>query len=298
MNNKSKKNKFFTFLFFTIVCIFYLCESGSIESYAQNSFFGGDLVYYDLCIINNDSVSATFPIISSSPIKDISLEKITNDEISDSIDCKLEFNRSDSVEYKKHYINFFTVTFSSASEDLSSFSSDIKSLMLSIDDHSFEYKTPHLSLCNSEYLSEDGKYAVNTDSLTKADNDNSMLSSTPSSDNMVSHVYNLKDGAFFINLTASKFYNINDCNLDGKTTDPENIYSRIDNKDNFSISYSFDYKDKKCAGGITRSVLILKYQQDCKLKMFISNDDLYVYPDYSDNQIIKSYIDKELGYSN
>lgn len=283
--------KIFVFLLFTVISIFYLYDNVSTEVYAKELFAGGEMVYYDLCIVNHQALKVEFPILSASKIKSIKSLKLDDDEAYSKIKCSVNFKPS-NIQYKNCYINYFTVIFEEKNNKDSSFSFDIDGFMMTIDKYTFKYRTPHFKLCNSSSLIKNGESLAPITEISRID-ESSMVNYIPTKDRLASAYYSISKNLYLINMNVSSFYTIDNCYINGTSYDANNIYTNMLDNKYLALNYSLQYTNTMYKSYMTRSYFTITYQKNCEIKKYISNSEFYISPYKNTNSVATDYIDSE-----
>lgn len=273
-----------------ILSVAYIFENGKSSTYAKDlANPGGDIVSYDVCLIGDSSVTLSFPLISKKEINSVELRSLEGG-LDDFVTSRLYFDETNVVTYNNYNIYSFTITFKNKKSDIKAYSITVPKLLLKVNDANFTYKTPDLSLCNDAYITNNGEYQLNTDSLVMTDT-NTAYYTLPKEDNLANFTLHTNKNLTIMSIKASDFFNINNMTINDTPCDAHSIDMKLKNQKNFKVKYSLNYSDYSYSNRIVKSSLIIKYKVDNKLKVFISNTPLYVFPGYSKNYAMERYID-------
>lgn len=273
-----------------ILSVAYILENGKSSTYAKDlPNPGGDIVSYDVCLIGDSSVTLSFPLISKKEIKSVELRSLEGD-LDELITSRLHFDETDVVTYNNYNIYSFTITFKNKSSDIKAYSITVPKLLLKVNDANFTYKTPDFSLCNDAYITNNGEYQLNTDSLVMTDT-NTAYYTLPKEDNLANFTLHTNDNLTITSIKASDYFNITNMTVNSTPCDANSVDMRLKKNKDFKVEYGLNYSDYSYSNRIVKSSLIIKYKVDNRLKVFISNTPLYVFPGYSKNYAMERYID-------
>ena len=273
-----------------ILSVAYIFENGKSNTYAQSSAnSGGDIVSYNVCLIGDSNVTLSFPLISKKEIH--SVELVSCDGGLDKfVTHRLDFDSSDVITYNKYKIYSFTITFRNISSETQAYSITVPKIMLKVNDANFTYKTPDFSVCNDAYITNNGEYKLNTDSMIMT-NTNTAYYTLPKDNNLANFTLHTYNDLTLMSVKAADFFNINDLTINDTPTDAQNVYMELKKDHDFKVRYSLNYLDYSYSNRIVKSSLIIKYKVGEDLRVFVSNTPLYVFPGYSKSYAMERYID-------
>ena len=274
-----------------LLSVAYIFETRKSNSYADTATYtGGNIVSYNICLINDTAETLTFPLITKDTVRSLELKSLSGGAKS-YITSSLSFDSSDYITYNEYNIYNFSITFRNKNIFDKGYSLSIPKFTLKINNNEYSYKTPQLSICNDRYISNNYEYTVNSDDLVIV-NSNTAYYTLPTADNLASFTMYANKDITLMNIKPLDFFTINDLNINGSPTEAENVYMKLRKENKFRASYSLSYNDYSYSKNIIKSSIVIKYKVNDNYCIYISNSPLYVFPGYSKNYAMERYIDE------
>ena len=273
-----------------LLSVAYVFETRRTNSYANTApYMGGDIISYNMCLINDTPITLSFPLISKDNISSVELLSIGESAASHII-SELTFDSTDFITYNEFNIYNFSITFRNRSTFSKGYSIEIPQINLKINDTKHTYKTPDFTLCSDTYISNNREYYVNSDDLLFKES-NTAYYTLPTSENLASFKLLANSDVTLMYIKPTAFFNINDFTINRTPADSQNIYMQLKKNNKFNLTYSLNYTDHKYSNKIVKAALVIKYKTENKHCLYITNTPFYVFPGYSKNFAMERYID-------
>ncbi|MCR5609927.1 MAG: hypothetical protein K6G26_12785 [Lachnospiraceae bacterium] len=271
MKNYFSKKWAIVLLFFTAMSVTYLSNTSALESYACNTFEGGNLVCYDQCVFDNEYTILEFPLIS--PYKINTLEYVSFEGlVNNFVNCDLTFN-SDSLSKESDYFSYnFNLKISSKKDDITGYNCAITGINLLINGVEYFYETPNFKLFNTSYLTNNHKYIVDNSNIeinNISDDESDYF--TCNGKQYTSQISTNCDEAVIVSIIPSDFFEFTSFTIDNEDVLFSQINKTANNK-GFNINYSLAYTNDGCRKCTTKSALIIKYYYNSKTYFYINNN--------------------------